>query len=134
MGEPFMSYHSDPLIRDYDDRRMAKRMGFYLSEHTAEMEAKKKERTTVWFRKPTMNEVAIAEVLEESYTSRTFVEIQINELNPEGFAYADIVGVIEGFRDTDIFVSHPTSGLQVIKNNSINHIRLLSSPKWSDLS
>ena len=42
MGEPFMSYHSDPLIRDYDDRRMAKWMGFYLSEHTAEMEAKKK--------------------------------------------------------------------------------------------
>ncbi|MEE9754809.1 hypothetical protein VL763_14845 [Listeria seeligeri] len=27
MGESFMSYHPDPLIRDYDDRGMAKWMG-----------------------------------------------------------------------------------------------------------
>lgn len=134
MGEPFMSYHSDPLIRDYDDRGMVKWMGFYLSEHTAEMEAEKKERTTVWSRKPTMDEPAIAEVLEKSYRTKSFVEIQLNEVTPEGVAYADIVGIVEGFKDTVIFVSHPTSGLQVIKNNLINHIRLLSCPKWSDLS
>lgn len=43
MGESFMSYHPDPLIRDYDDRGMAKWMGFYLSEHTAEMDIEKRE-------------------------------------------------------------------------------------------
>lgn len=38
MGEAFMAYHTDPFVRNYDDRGMAKWMGFYLSEHTSEME------------------------------------------------------------------------------------------------
>ncbi|MDT2643398.1 hypothetical protein P7D52_11440 [Enterococcus dongliensis] len=129
-----MSYHPDPLIRDYEDRGMAKWMGFYLSEHTAEIQAEKKERATLWFRKPKMSEESIAEILEKSYSTRVYVEIQLNELNPEGFAYADIVGIVEGFKDTCIFVSHPTTGLQFIRDNSINHIRVLHSTKWSDLS
>lgn len=134
MGESFMSYHPDPLIRDYDDRGMAKWMGFYLSEHTAEMEIEKKERNTFWSRKSKMSEIEISEMLETSYTSREVVEIQLSELNTDGNAYADIVGVVEGFRDTSIFVSHPDTGIQVIPSNSINHIRIINPNKWSDLS
>lgn len=133
MGEAFMSYHSDPLIRDYEDRGMAKWMGFYLSEHTAEMALEKKERETLWLRKPQMSELDISDTLEKAYTTRCPVEIQLSELNPDGYAYEDIVGVIEGFKTTSIFVSHPETGVQVIPGDAINHISLLDPVKWSEL-
>lgn len=81
-----------------------------------------------------MSETEISEMLESSYTTRDVVEIQLSELNTEGNAYADIIGVVEGFRDTSIFVSHPDTGIQVIPSNSINHIRMINPNKWSDLS
>ncbi|MGM0216674.1 hypothetical protein [Enterococcus sp. AZ109] len=133
MGEGFMSYHSDPLIRDYEDRGMAKWMGFYLSEHTAEMEKEREERETFWVRKPQMNDLDISMILEKAYMSSCLVEIQLDELNPEGYAYADIIGVIEGFRENSIFVSNPEAGIQVIPGDSINHISLIDPVKWSKI-
>lgn len=134
MGEKFMSYHPDPLIREYHDRGMAKWMGFYLSEHTAEMESEKKERNLIWPRKPQMDEFEISEILRESYLTKISVEIQLDTLNSEGYALADIVGIVMGFDDTNIFLSVSKMDIQVIPNESINHINLVDHVKWSEIS
>ena len=129
-----MSYHPDPLIREYHDRGMAKWMGFYLSEHTAEMESEKKERNLIWPRKPQMDEFEISEILRESYLTKISVEIQLDTLNSEGYALADIVGIVMGFDDTNIFLSVSKMDIQVIPNESINHINLVDHVKWSEIS
>lgn len=134
MGESFMSYHSDPLIREYHDRGMAKWMGFYLSEHTARMKTEKTKRNLTRPRKLQMNAIEIAEILSTSYLSKNLVEIQLAALNPEGEAFADIIGVVLGFDDTTIFLADATMEIQAIPNESIHHVNLAKRPKWSDFS
>ncbi|MEO1768250.1 hypothetical protein [Candidatus Enterococcus ferrettii] len=134
MGEVFMSYHSDPFVRDYDDRGMAKWIGFYLSEHTSEMEKDNTARNKVWFRKDPMSEFEIGEVLETAYKDHSTVIIQTAELNAEGTAFEDIVGVVEGFNANILYVSDVNSGVQLVAIDSINNIQLSNQSKWSNIS
>lgn len=134
MGEPFMSYHSDPLIRDYDDRRMAKWMGFYLSEHTGEMEKDNTVRNKVWNRKQSMSEFEIGEVLDTAFKNHSQVVIQTAELNGEGSAFEDVVGVVEGHNGNTLYVSDDELGVQLVAIDSINNIQIADRAKWSWIS
>lgn len=134
MGEPFMSYHSDPLIRDYDDRRMAKWMGFYLSEHTSEMEKDNTVRNKVWNRKQSMSEFEIGEVLDTAFKNHSQVVIQTAELNGEGSAFEDVVGVVEGHNGNTLYVSDDELGVQLVAIDSINNIQIADRAKWSWIS
>ncbi|MDT2759030.1 hypothetical protein [Enterococcus xiangfangensis] len=134
MGESFMSYHSDPLIREYQDRGMAKWMGFYLSEHTAQMRTEKNKRNATRSIKPQMSAEEIAENLNMSYLNKALIEIQLAALNSEGEAFADIIGVVLGFDDTTIFLADANTKIQAIPNGSIRHVHLVKHPKWSDFS
>lgn len=134
MGEKFMDYHPDPLIRDYDDRGMMKWLGFYLSEHTAEMDKESAERNKTWQRKKAMTSQEISDVLENAYYTNSAVSIQLNLLNAEGQAFADIFGTIEGHDDENLFIATPDKDMQIIPNDSIHHVELIPFEKWSDLS
>lgn len=134
MGEAFMSYHSDPLIRDYDDRGMVKWMGFYLSEHTSEMEKDNTVRTKIWYRKEPMTDFEIGEVLEAAYKDHSAVIIQTAELNGEGTAFEDITGVVEGYNGNTLYVSDAEIGVQLVAIDSINNIQIANQTKWSNIS
>lgn len=134
MTESFMSYHPDPYVRNYSDRGMAKWLGFYLSEHTSEMDKDKLGRDAVWLRREQMSELEIGSVLETAYVTREVVKIQMAILNMEGQALPDVVGTIEGFGNQEIYLSDMNGELQVVFLGSINHISLLTTNKWSDVS
>lgn len=131
MGEAFMAYHPDPLIRDYDDRGMMKWMGFYLSEHTTEMEKEALLRNKVWARKESMNEIQIGTILNEAFQNHQIVTIQLSELNVEGSAFEDIIGSIEGFDENTLYVLNLEDGIQLVPIDSINHIEITEQSKWS---
>lgn len=133
MGEAFMAYHPDPFVRNYDDRGMAKWMGFYLSEHTSEMEKDNTLRNTVYYRREKMSELEISRILDTAFKYHYSVNIQLNELNTEGFAFEDIVGVVEGYNGNKIYLSVET-GIRIILLDSINNISLSTPDKWSQLS
>lgn len=134
MGEPFMSYHPDPLIRDYQDRGMVKWLGFYLSEHTAEMNAEKNARDLRQQRNPQMSELEIADILHRSYLTKSVVEIQLAVLTAEGQPIADVIGVVCGFDDTLIFLMNDRMEIQAVSNESIHHVHLVRTIKWSEFS
>lgn len=134
MGEAFMSYHPDPYVRGYDDRGMAKWMGFYLSEHTTEMEKDNTMRNKVWFRKEQMTEFEIGEILENAFKNHSQVIIQTAELNNEGTAFEDILGVVEGFNGNTLYISDVDTGIKFVSIDSINNIQLAMESKWSCIS
>ena len=134
MGEAFMAYHTDPFVRNYDDRGMAKWMGFYLSEHTSEMEKDNNIRNTIYYRREKMSEIEISIILDSSYRYRYSVIIQLDALNTEGFAFEDVTGVVEGFNGNKLYLSDVETGIQIVSINSINHIALSTTEKWSQLS
>lgn len=133
MGEAFMSYHPNQLVRDYDDRGMMKWLGFYLSEHTSEMEKDSLYRNTIWQYKITMSDEEINSVLKTAYTKHKTVNIQLDSLDSEGHAFADIIGTIEGFQDNKLYIFNIDDGIQVVSINSINHISLSDQAKWSEV-
>lgn len=134
MGEAFMAYHTDPFVRNYDDRGMAKWMGFYLSEHTSEMEKDNNIRNTIYYRREKMSEIEISSILDTAYRYRYSVIIQLDALNTEGFAFEDVTGVVEGFNGNKLYLSDVETGIQIVSINSINHIALSTTEKWSQLS
>lgn len=134
MGEAFMAYHTDPFVRNYDDRGMAKWMGFYLSEHTSEMEKDNTIRNTIYYRREKMSEIEISSILDTAYHYRYSVIIQLDALNTEGFAFEDVTGVVEGFNGNKLYLSDVETGIQIVSINSINHIALSTTEKWSQLS
>ncbi|MGM0341644.1 hypothetical protein [Enterococcus sp. AZ007] len=133
MGEAFMAYHPDPFVRNYDDRGMAKWMGFYLSEHTTEMEKDNTIRKTVYYRKEKMSELKISQILDTAFKYHYSVNIQLGELNTEGFAFEDIVGVVEGYNGNKLYLS-VESGIRIVLLDSISNISLVTHTKWSRLS
>lgn len=134
MGEAFMAYHPDPFVRNYDDRGMAKWMGFYLSEHTSEMEKDNTIRNIIYYRREKMSEIEISSILDTAYRYRYSVIIQLDALNTEGFAFEDVTGVVEGFNGNKLYLSDVETGIQIVSINSINHIALSTTEKWSQLS
>lgn len=134
MGEAFMAYHPDPYVRGYDDRGMAKWMGFYLSEHTSEMEKDNTVRTKVWLRKEPMSDYEIGEVLDVAFKTHSKVIIQTAELNDEGTAFEDIIGVVEGHDGNTLYVSDVDFGVQLVAIDSINNIKIADCMKWSCIS
>ena len=134
MGEAFMAYHTDPFVSNYDDRGMAKWMGFYLSEHTSEMEKDNTIRNTIYYRREKMSEIEISSILDTAYRYRYSVIIQLDALNTEGFAFEDVTGVVEGFNGNKLYLSDVETGIQIVSINSINHIALSTTEKWSQLS
>lgn len=134
MGEAFMAYHTDPFVRNYDDRGMAKWMGFYLSEHKSEMEKDNTIRNTIYYRREKMSEIEISSILDTAYRYRYSVIIQLDALNTEGFAFEDVTGVVEGFNGNKLYLSDVETGIQIVSINSINHIALSTTEKWSQLS
>lgn len=133
MGEAFMSYHPDQLVRDYDDRGMMKWLGFYLSEHTSEMEKDSLSRNTVWQYKKSMGREEIDSVLEAAYTKYKSVSIQLNSLDSEGHAFGDITGTVEGFQGDNLYIFNSDTGIQVVSIDSINNASLSDQSKWSEL-
>ncbi|WP_314581905.1 hypothetical protein [Enterococcus gilvus] len=134
MGEAFMAYHPDPYVRGYDDRGMAKWMGFYLSEHTSEMEKDNAVRNKVWLRKEPMSDYEIGEILDVAFKTHSQVIIQTAELNDEGTAFEDIVGVVEGHNGNKLYVSDVDFGVQLVAIDSINNIQIANRMKWSCIS
>lgn len=134
MSEAFMHYHPDPLIRDYQDRGMMKWLGFYLSEHTAEMEKDARQKQTILPRKAPMTEGEIGSILETAFIQQRPVSIQLAFLDEEGQTAADLVGLILGFEDHELFLADTNGEIHLLASHEIHHISLLNPTKWSVVS
>ncbi|MGH1885018.1 hypothetical protein ABE870_11965 [Enterococcus avium] len=131
MGEAFMSYHPNRLIREYNDRKMAKWIGFYLSEHSTAMQNEDKKQTSVCYIKPTMSAEAITRTIEDALLHTKRISVQLNEVDQEGHAFEDISGSIAGYDTQSLFIFQENGEISKIQTDMINHVSILNSHKWS---
>lgn len=114
-------------LHDYVDRKRLKWMGFYLSEHTAQMDRSFQEEHTIIKEKSTMNNQAITEIMEEALLKEKMIAVQTNELIDHSYR-PDIVGKIRGYNEQGIFV-----GEAFIAYEAIKHVEFYHYHKWSEI-
>ncbi|MBO0440631.1 hypothetical protein [Candidatus Enterococcus ikei] len=109
-----MSKERDYYFEQYQDRKMKKWAGFYLSEHTAIIEQEKKIQPAK--KKIQMSWAEIDEVLALAFQRQSEVIIQKEELDCEGNYGADIIGMLQGHDELGIYVDGHKIGYDEIRN------------------
>ena len=113
---------------DYNDRGRLKWAGFYLSDHTEEIDADNEQRANHNLAKEQMTTEEIAEVLNAAVIKNRSVSIQKEERNAEGYYPEDIVSKILGSDELGIYV-----GKNKVHYDEIRHIEFYQDNKWGRL-
>lgn len=113
---------------DYNDRGRLKWAGFYLSDHTEEIDADNEQRSSHNLAKKQMTSEEISEVLNAAVIKNRPVCIQKEERNPDGYYPNDIIGKILGSDELGIYV-----GKNKVHYDEIRHIEFYQKYKWSHL-
>lgn len=113
---------------DYNDRGRLKWAGFYLSDHTEEIDAYNEQRASQNLSKEQMTNEEISEVLNAAVIKNRLVCIQKEERNAEGYCPDDIIGKILGSDEQGIYV-----GKDKIHYDELRHVEFYQDNKWSQL-
>lgn len=116
------------LLESYQDRKKLKWLGFFLSDHTSQINNERKAREYRIPQKPKMTLEEIDRVLYYAKLKNLPVAIQKDEMSLEGFYDNDIVGKLKGFDDLGIYV-----GQEKIDYDNIRNAELTKDVKWSEL-
>lgn len=111
----------------YVDRGTIKWMGMFLSEHTASMHEDKKKRYIIVEQKEQMSEDDIFSILNEAIINNSMIIVQIEEITTDGNYSEDLIGWIEGYEDSYLYLS----GNKIVLD-SIRNIQLYNQTKWSE--
>ncbi|MHC5215176.1 hypothetical protein ACYSNR_00805 [Enterococcus sp. LJL128] len=111
----------------YQDRRMLKWQGMFLSEHTSEL-GKDRENEKDIPRLPQQSQETIAYYLERSIKYNKVLSIQLNTLDENGKTKHHIVGVFRGFPDPETILINE----EYIEYADIRHIQMKHFQKWSE--
>lgn len=115
-------------LHPYQDRKKLKWNGFYLSEHTSQLAAEKKERRYTWPAKPAMTTEEIGQLLTEARIKDQSVALQKEEMDVEGHYPPDVVGKIQGYDELGIYIAG-----EKIHYDEIRSVALHKTKKWSAL-
>lgn len=96
------SYLPYKSAREYQDRKMAKWMGFFLSEHTTSQAAKEAELSYVYNPPQQMDHDEIGQLLSDAFAYKNKVSIAMNRLVDE--RYVKIDGYVLGHEDTFVLL------------------------------
>lgn len=113
---------------DYNDRGRLKWVGFYLSDHTEEIDTDNEQRANQNLAKEQMATEEISKILKTALIKNRSVCIQKEERNVEGYYPDDIVGKILGGDELGIYV-----GDNKVHYDEIRHIEFYQEHKWSRL-
>lgn len=118
------------MIQPYEDRKKLKWQGFFLSEHTTEIDTEALRQ----FHCPpkqalTPEEInqCLLEAMKKNYT----VAIQREEVDPEGHYPPDIIGKISGYDSLGIYLSGETT--EKVHYDEIRHAAFFEEKKWFDV-
>ncbi len=111
--------------KTYIDRGMMKWSGFYLSDHTAQMEAEDQKQRQIFAAKEEMSLEQIGEVLEEAFSKGKLVSLQMAELNEEHVYEADLTGKVLSFLENRIYLQEQNGTIQVALIEQIRHAEMI---------
>lgn len=113
---------------EYNDRGRMKWAGFYLSDHTEEIDADNEKRANQNLAKEQMTTEEIVEILNVAVIKNRLVCIQKEERDSDGYYPDDVVGKIVGSDELGIYVEK-----NKIHYDEIRYIEFYQEQKWSHL-
>lgn len=111
----------------YDDRKMIKWMGFFLSEHNEQLSAEKRKPVIIEPKEEQSIE-EITKLLKMMWEKRLVCSIQLNFID-NGSYYPDIVGTIEGFTD-ELIIVQTEEGIKSFSESAIRNVQENERIKW----
>lgn len=111
----------------YEDRKMIKWMGFFLSEHNEQLSAEKKKPVIIEPKEEQSIE-EITKLLKMMWEKRLVCSIQLNFIE-NGSYYPDIVGTIEGFTD-ELIIVQTEEGIRSFSESAIRNVQENERIKW----
>ncbi|MGX7196149.1 hypothetical protein [Enterococcus olivae] len=115
------------MLHPYEDRKKLKWLGFYLSEHTAQINTQKSEQEHRIQGKPQMSETEINQCLQTAILKNQTLAIQLNQLVDNSYL-PDKIGKITGQTEVGLYLDQTLISYEEIRNISLVEIK-----KWSAL-
>lgn len=115
-------------LHPYQDRKRLKWMGFYLSEHTAQMDRNfLKSDSDEIEEKSEMSEQEVSLVIEKALIKDKSVTVQTNQLVDYHYS-PDILGKIRGYNEEGLFIEK-----NFVAYDKIKHIEMTQHRNWFDV-
>ena len=111
----------------YEDRKMKKWVGFFLSEHNEQLSVEKKKPVIIEAKEEQSIE-EITKILKMMWEKRLVCSIQLNFID-NGSYYPDIVGTIEGFTD-ELIIVQTEEGIKSLSETAIRNVQENERIKW----
>lgn len=118
----------DPYFSQYQDRGIQKWMGFFLSEHTAQIEAEKNRLSKTIPQKRRMTENEIGQIFEFAFNNNRQVVVQLEMTDTDSNYFEDTIGFINGYDDLGFMI-----GNEKVHYDEIRNVELFDFKKWSDV-
>ncbi|HCO72080.1 hypothetical protein IGI82_002448 [Enterococcus sp. AZ067] len=115
------------MIKPYVDRKKLKWVGFFLSEHTADIARIEKELKYTCPAKPEMTEKEINEFLQIAFTKSKKLAIQLNYTVDDMFQ-PDVVGILKGYDDIGIYLDDT-----LVHYDEIHNVAFYVEQKWFEV-
>ena len=108
------------FFKNYQDRKMKKWQGFFLSDHTMAINKDKQKRSVKHPVKDTMSIEEISLQLLKAYGNHRMVHLQVKVMNSDNQLPADICGFVNGYSEDGIIVDGQKIALEDINNISVD--------------
>lgn len=115
------------VLKPYEDRKKLKWVGFFLSEHTADITRIDKELKYTCPAKPEMAEEEINEFLQAAITKSKKLAIQLNYTVDDKFM-PDITGMLKGHDDLGIYLDDT-----LVYYDEIRNVEYYDEIKWFEV-
>lgn len=121
-----MNKDFDSLVEDffkhYHDRGMVKWAGFYLSDHQAKINKKKKDDAYIEYKQEEMSLENISRVLFKAFSEDRRVSVQLNLLNQAGQRKKAYKGHVLGVSEDKVIVDD-----EIFSLSEINHVEIVTT-------
>lgn len=115
------------MIKPYEDRKKLKWVGFFLSEHTADIARIEKDLNYTCPAKPEMDEKEISDFLQTAVTKNRKLAIQLNHVVDDKYM-PDIVGFFKGYDDIGIYLDDTLAHYDETRN-----VEFYTEQKWFEV-
>ena len=106
------------FFKNYHDRGMQKWGGFFLSDHTVQINKDNQKANTTYKKETEMDLEEISKILFKSFSNHYQIRLQLKNRNYNNEFRKDITGFVDGYHNSQIIISG-----YAVEIEDINHVR-----------